>query len=59
MVELFVERAFAVAICKGLDKKTIKKIDNNRLIEFPENQHDVESLKRDIKYLKAVASLMP
>lgn len=37
----------------------VKKIDNNKSIEYPVNQHDVESLKRDAKYLRTVCSIMP
>jgi hypothetical protein len=55
----FIERVFAVAAFKGLDKQMVKKIDNNKSIEYPVNQHDVESLKRDAKYLRTVCSIMP
>lgn len=41
ILDNFIERIYCLIILKGLDKKTIKIINDNKLITFPNNQHDV------------------
>ena len=43
----------------GLQEKLVRVVESPEQLKFPENQHDIEELKRDIKYLKLISSSLP
>lgn len=45
--------------CKGFEKRLVAILDDTNEIRFPENQHDIESLRRDIKYFGVIHNNLP
>lgn len=45
--------------CKGFEARLLKIMDDTKEIKFPETQHDIESLKRDIRYFAMIQNSLP
>ena len=55
----FYERCVFLLAFKGFETRLIKILDNTNEIKFPETQHDIESLRRDIRYFAVINGNLP